>query len=109
MRIESDGSAVLTGRRSKTDQEGQGAYAWLSPDIMRRLAAWREASGILDGPLFRRIGLVRTKARAAAPTAALPPPPEFQWRVPAGAKVSTESKSVLGSTTYPAFPRWRVV
>ena len=40
MRIESDGSAVLTGRRSKTDQEGQGAYAWLSPDIMRRLAAW---------------------------------------------------------------------
>ncbi|OZA62660.1 MAG: integrase, partial [Sphingomonadales bacterium 39-62-4] len=97
---EPDGSAVLTVPNSKTDQEGKGAYAWLSPDTMRRLAAWREASGISEGALFRRIGVVRTKARAAAPTEALPAPPGFQWRLPAGATVSPDTKPVLATTTY---------
>lgn len=98
--VEPDGSAVLTVPNSKTDQEGKGAYAWLSPDTMRRLAAWREASGISEGALFRRIGVVRTKARAAAPTEALPAPPGFQWRLPAGATVSPDTKPVLATTTY---------
>jgi len=98
--VQGDGSAVLTVPRSKTDQEGQGAYAWLSPDTMRRVAAWRSASAISDGPLFRRIGVVRTKARAAAPSRSLPAPPGFQWRLPAGVKVPTEAKPVLASTTY---------
>ncbi|WP_374414494.1 integrase [Novosphingobium colocasiae] len=97
---QSDGSAVLTVPRSKTDQEGQGAYAWLSPDTMRRVAAWRDASAILEGPLFRRIGVVRTKAREAAPPRSLPAPPGFQWRLPAGVKVDVAAKSVLASTTY---------
>ncbi|MES2066144.1 MAG: integrase [Pseudomonadota bacterium] len=97
---QSDGSAVLTVPRSKTDQEGQGAYAWLSPDTMRRVAAWRDASAILEGPLFRRIGVVRTKAREAAPPRSLPAPPGFQWRLPAGVKVDAAAKSVLASTTY---------
>ncbi|MBV1692149.1 tyrosine-type recombinase/integrase [Novosphingobium sp. G106] len=97
---QSDGSAVLTVPRSKTDQEGQGAYAWLSPDTMRRVAAWCNASAIREGPLFRRIGVVRTKAREAEPPRSLPAPPGFQWRLSVGARVGAEAKSVLASTTY---------
>lgn len=60
-----DGSGILELPRSKTDQEGQGAFAWLSPDTMRRVMAWCEAGSIRSGPLFRRVAVVRTKARAA--------------------------------------------
>ena len=31
----SDGSGILFLPRSKTDQEGQGAYRYLAPDMMR--------------------------------------------------------------------------
>lgn len=72
-----DGTAVLTVPRSKTDQEGQGAYAWLSPDTLRRVRAWQDAAGITQGPLFRRIHVVRTKARKAPSIAALPAPPGY--------------------------------
>lgn len=63
--VADDGSALLEIPHSKTDQEGQGAYAWLSPDTVRRVSAWRAEASIAEGPLFRRIGLVRTRARAA--------------------------------------------
>lgn len=53
--------------RSKTDQEGRGGEAWLSPETMRRIALWREAGGIASGPLFRRIATTRTRAREAVP------------------------------------------
>ena len=98
--VEQDGSAVLTVPKSKTDQEGQGAYAWLSPDTVRRIAAWRKAAGIATGPLFRRVGVVRTKARAAMPAAALPAPPGLRWRLPAGSPVGADAMPVLASTTY---------
>lgn len=65
-----DGSATLLIPSSKTDQERQGAWAWLSPDTMRRVGAWLEASGVRDGSLFRRVGVDRRRARAAvAPVA----------------------------------------
>jgi hypothetical protein len=35
----SDGSALLFIPSSKTDQEGQGAWGWLSADTMRRIGA----------------------------------------------------------------------
>lgn len=92
---EEDGSAVLTVPRSKTDQEGQGAYAWLSPDTMRRVEAWLNSGAISAGPLFRRIGVVRIKARAA-----LPAPSGFRWRLPAGYSSPAEARPVLESTTY---------
>lgn len=60
-----DGSATLLIPSSKTDQERQGAWAWLSPDTMRRVGAWLEACGVRDGPLFRRVGVDRRRARAA--------------------------------------------
>ena len=52
---EADGSARLTVHHSKTDQEGRGAVLYVGEPTMRRIAAWREAGGVHDGPLFRRI------------------------------------------------------
>ena len=52
---EADGSGRLTVHRSKTDQESKGAVLYIGEPTMRRLAAWREAAGVHDGPLFRRI------------------------------------------------------
>ena len=64
---QADGSGLLAIPRSKTDQEGQGSWAWLSPETMRRVQAWLVQSGIEDGPLFRRVGVDRRRARAAVP------------------------------------------
>ena len=62
-----DGSGLLAIPRSKTDQEGQGSWAWLSAETMRRVQAWLVQSGIEHGPLFRRVGIDRRRARAAVP------------------------------------------
>jgi len=48
--------ATVLVRRSKTDAEGQGAFAYLSPDTMATLAAWLAASGTDRGALFRSVG-----------------------------------------------------
>ena len=60
-----DGSGLLELARSKTDQEGQGAWVWLSPDTIRRVALWREAASIRSGALFRRVAVTRTKPSEA--------------------------------------------
>lgn len=51
--------------RSKGDQDGQGATAFLSPRTVAAIAAWTQAAGISAGPLFRRVQVRRYKARAA--------------------------------------------
>lgn len=51
-----DGSAAAIIRRSKTDQEGKGAHAYVSPDTLRRLDRWMRAASITTGPLFFGIG-----------------------------------------------------
>ncbi len=51
--------------RSKADQEGEGATAFLSPRSVRAIAVWRQAAGIEAGPLFRRVQVRRYKARKA--------------------------------------------
>jgi integrase len=66
-----DGSGLLFLPRSKTDQSGQGAYVWLSPDTMRRVARWQEASNVDEGLLLRRVHVLRRKARAARPAIAV--------------------------------------
>lgn len=66
-----DGSATLFIPFSKTDQEGEGAWAWLSAETMRRVGAWLEASGIEEGPLFRRVGVDRRRVRASDSETAL--------------------------------------
>lgn len=59
------GAGILFIPRSKTDQIGQGAHAWISAESMRRIAAWLRVADIRSGPVFRRIGVQRRKARAA--------------------------------------------
>lgn len=50
-----DGAGIVVIGRSKTDQEGQGALAYLSPVTMRAVEAWRTAARIERGALFRRV------------------------------------------------------
>lgn len=95
-----DGSAVLEVPRSKTDQEGQGAYAWLSPDTVRRLVQWQREADIATGPVFRRIGVRRTRARAGQNERARPAPPGFVWRLPADMARIPASPARLAETTF---------
>ena len=62
-------AGLVAIRRSKSDPEGEGATAFLSPRSMRALDAWRAAASIADGPLFRRVFLRRIPAQAAVPGA----------------------------------------
>lgn len=64
LRPQGDGTGLLHLPRSKTDQEGLGAWAWLSADTMRRIALWGSESGISEGVLFRRVGIDRRRQRA---------------------------------------------
>ncbi len=64
---QADGRGILAIGKTKTDQEGEGRYAWLSADTMRRIGAWLDASGLDEGPLFRRVGVDRRKGRPARP------------------------------------------
>ncbi|MEJ7935980.1 tyrosine-type recombinase/integrase [Sphingobium sp. AN558] len=57
---------LLSIPRSKGDQEGEGATAFLSPRTVRAIAAWIEAADIAAGPVFRRVNVRRYKAKAAA-------------------------------------------
>ncbi|GEO01849.1 hypothetical protein NSE01_36810 [Novosphingobium sediminis] len=61
----SAGSGRLFVPRSKADQEGAGAYAYLSARTMQALAAWREAAWAAnEDPIFRRLHRARDKAGA---------------------------------------------
>ncbi len=51
--------------RSKGDQEGEGATAYLSPRSVSALTAWLQVARIETGPVFRRVIVRRYKARAA--------------------------------------------
>lgn len=64
LRPQVDGTGLLHLPRSKTDQEGLGAWAWLSADTMRRVAAWRAEARIAEGVVFRRVGVDRRRQRS---------------------------------------------
>jgi integrase len=54
------GQALI--RRGKTDAEGQGRIAYLSPETVKWLKVWLESSNITDGAVFRRlIGQTRNR------------------------------------------------
>lgn len=50
-----DGSATITVRRSKTDQDGNGTDLYLGLTTVAKLTEWLRAADIASGPLFRRI------------------------------------------------------
>ena len=56
---------LLTIRRSKGDQDGEGATAYLSPRSVRAIIAWTATAGITSGSVFRRVNERRYKARPA--------------------------------------------
>jgi integrase len=61
-----DGTARALIRRSKTDQVGEGAQAYLSRTTVRHLKVWLKTAGIDRGALFRRVigrGTVTTDAQ----------------------------------------------
>lgn len=59
----SAGGGRLFVPRSKADQEGAGAYAYLSARTVTALEAWRTAcGGARDGAVFRRLHRSRDKA-----------------------------------------------
>lgn len=62
--IDADAGLILV-RRTKSDQEGEGATAYLSPRSMRSLRLWLDDAKIEAGPLFRRVFVRRMPARAA--------------------------------------------
>ena len=71
---EADGSGRLAVRRSKTDQEAEGAVCYLTPATMTALDRWLQAAaaawtseGRYEGPLFRRV----TKSGVVSGNAAL--------------------------------------
>ncbi|WP_420466016.1 tyrosine-type recombinase/integrase [Panacagrimonas sp.] len=51
--VEADGSGRIFLRRSKTDQEGQGALQYLSPATVQRVERWIDTAGLASGELFR--------------------------------------------------------
>lgn len=56
------GAGRLFVPRSKSDQDGAGAYAYLSARTMEALAAWRTACGEKsEGPTFRRLHRARDR------------------------------------------------
>lgn len=65
---DSHGAGALYVPSSKTDQEGEGAWAYLSPATMAAITRWRDAAQIDRGVLFRRVethfdGTVRSVGR----------------------------------------------
>ncbi|KIU27037.1 integrase [Methylobacterium radiotolerans] len=60
-----DGSGTVLVRRSKADQEGEGAIKYLAPDTMTRVEAWLAAARLESGPLFRPLTKGGRPGRAA--------------------------------------------
>lgn len=50
-----DVSGLVTIRRSKTDQEGEGAVMYLGLGTADRVRRWMLAADVASGPLFRRM------------------------------------------------------
>lgn len=50
-----DGGLLVYVRRSKTDQEAEGSTHYAGTPAAALLRRWRKATGIDEGPLFRRI------------------------------------------------------
>jgi integrase len=50
-----DGTGTALIRRSKTDQAGEGAQAYLARETVKQLKRWLQAGNISEGAVFRRL------------------------------------------------------
>jgi integrase len=50
-----DGTGTVLIQKSKTDQEGEGAVAYLSKETVRHLKHWKKSAKITEGAVFRRL------------------------------------------------------
>jgi integrase len=50
-----DGTGTALIRRSKTDQAGEGAQAYLARETVKNLKRWLKAGNIAEGAVFRRL------------------------------------------------------
>ena len=66
--IETEGANTITIRRSKTDQEGQGAALFISDNTRAALKRWLAAASIETGAVFRRVLKGGSKVGSAAIT-----------------------------------------
>lgn len=55
LHVDPDGFSTIVIRRGKTDQEGEGAVAPVTPDAMRHVLDWTGSAGIQSGRLFRAV------------------------------------------------------
>jgi integrase len=62
-----DGGARIRVRRSKSDPDGRGTFAFLSPATVAEIDAWAGSAGLRDGPILRPIFKSRVGDRAMQP------------------------------------------
>ncbi|MBF0437956.1 MAG: tyrosine-type recombinase/integrase [Magnetococcales bacterium] len=55
IRFSEDGSGTVLIRKSKTDQEGQGAERWISPVTVKALKTWLRQALINQGAVFQSL------------------------------------------------------
>ena len=60
-----DGAGTVLVRRTKTDQEGEGAIKYLAPDTVAHVDAWLATAKLRSGPLFRPLTKGGRPGRAA--------------------------------------------
>lgn len=93
--------------RSKSDQEGAGAYAYLSARTMEALAAWRAASGSREGPVFRRLHRSRDKMGADVWTAGAGLSAQSVTLIYRAMFGAAHAAGLLGAITEADFTQWR--
>ena len=55
LQADAEGFGSIVIPRSKTDQEGEGAVAVITPDAMHHVNVWLDLAKITEGPLFRAV------------------------------------------------------
>jgi site-specific recombinase XerD len=55
LKFAADGTGTALIRRSKTDQAGEGAQAYLARETVRYLKVWMKAAKVTEGAVFRRL------------------------------------------------------
>jgi integrase len=107
---------LLAIPRSKSDSEGEGATAFLSPRTVRAVKAWLDAAEISEGALFRRVFVRRYKARARVPgrdLTTLSGREAYDWRkaLPKPAVAARTEYSIGDTALHPGSigPIWRAI